>query len=182
MRAAAFVEQCFRDPRDGQQTLFAASGGPWDAFRPEEVEAALLAYLKARCRFQVMACQPEAGVGPDLMFLGGDRGILAYARIRYAEGDTFRPGDLRMPLEETCRMVQVAYSRLDRPVFLIWVLRYRELCGVFFETDEQIRDRLFRDPGCRQGGWYVPDLSQMGDGENLREIWNTLKKHNVRQY
>lgn len=139
--------------------------------------------LKKKFKYNICEWEPANEFYPKDMLLGGDRGILAYIVVQYHQGDIFDNRELRMSLSKTIRMVSYAESRLDRPIFYIYLLNYNNLKGLYFETDEQIKERLYHCGDCTEPekDIYIPNIDTMGDFINLRSIFDDLKKNNVRR-
>ena len=62
-------------------------------------------------------------------------------------------------------------------------MNYADQAGLYFETSDQIKDRLFHDTNCadQEKDLYYPDFSLMGGFDNLRNLWEDLKRNGVRQ-
>ena len=74
-------------------------------------------------------------------------------------------------------IVSKAYSDLDRPVFFIYIINALDKKIIYFETDEQIKDRLFNDENSytKDKKTYIPDMNTLGTLNNLIEIFKALK-------
>lgn len=178
MNTQFFVTKCFSLDMDAQQSFL---------FDDEKVDESLLIdciinYLKKHYKFNVCKWESPNEYYPSYMFLGGDKGILAYIVFQYYSGIDFSEDILRMPLAKTIKVVSYAESRLDRPVFFIKLFNYENKVGVLFETSDQIKDRLWNEKSAIIGDSYIPDISTMGDFSNLKCIWCDLKKNSVKQY
>lgn len=140
--------------------------------------------LREQFKFNICEWVPNNKLFPKYLFLGGDRGILAYVVFRYKEGKIFKEQDLTFNLLKIAKLVGYAESELDRPIFFINILNYIDYSGVFFETSDQIRDRIFNDKEAidKDKTIYKPDILLMGDFDNLKTIWNELKINNVKQF
>ncbi len=185
MDPALFAARCCRADDDLQEsfdTLLMQRHEGGEKFDQDRLITELRTYLRKKFRFHISEWEPDRETYPRYIFLNGDKGILAYVRFRYLAGDGFREEDLEMPLDDTIRLVRYAQSRLDRPVFFISLLNYVDRMGLYFETDEQIKDRLYNDEDCvdRERGVYRPDIRQMGRFSELQRIWTELRLHNVR--
>lgn len=159
-----------------RESLFAQEEGEGPASF-EEIAAEFRAYVKKTFQYNLCEWEPASQYAPRYMLLGGDRGILAYVALRYAQGSQFKSRDLAMPLKDAIKMVSHAESRLDRPIFFLYLLDYDDRTCLYFETSEQIKDRLFRDRSCanEKENRYYPDVSLMGGFANLKRIWDELK-------
>ena len=119
-----------------------------------------------RYKFKIEKWEPNKSNYPDYMFLGGDRGILAYIYLL---------DDDKIPINEIVKKVSLAESELDRPVFFI--NNYHDLNCLYFETNEQIKDILFNG---YSGNYYHPEINTAGDFENLINIFKDLKINSVK--
>ncbi len=144
-----------------------------------DVVCAVISFLRSRYRFNVVEWQPDSPAYPKYMFLGGDRGILAYVQFNYVMSEqTLSPELLSMSAEALTDTVAKAYSCLDRPVFFVHIINTADTKAVLFETDEQIRDRCFRK-GVHSSV-YCPVLDEMGTAQELIKLWSDIKKNGVR--
>ena len=113
------------------------------------------------------------------MFLGGDRGILAYISFRYIHSpSSITSEDISWESKEVLKTVRVASSQLDRPVFYIYLINTADRIGIYFETDEQIRDRWLSTGFSSD--IYTPVTAEMGDFQNLLSILLDLKRNSVK--
>lgn len=112
--------------------------------------------------------EPNKAYYPKYMLLGGDRGILAY--VYFVDSDALSTNDI-------VKKVSRAESELDRPVFFI--RNYHDLSTLYFETNEQIKDRLFED---YIDNHYRADMETVGDYDNLITIFKELKKNSVKSH
>ena len=114
-----------------------------------------------------------------LMFLGSDRGILAYISFRYIYSHSgITPDDISWKSREVLKTVRTAFSQLDRPVFYIYLINTADCIGIYFETDEQIRNRWLSTDFSSD--IYTPVTAEMGDFQNLLSILLDLKRNSVK--
>lgn len=182
MNLSLFIAKCCSDDNSFQESLLFQRDGermPDD----EVIISELMAYFKKSFKYNICKWEPSNTSYPKHMLLGSDKGILAYIVFSYYEGNAFDKNSLNIPLTELVRMVSYAESRLDRPIFFINLFNYKDFSGLYFETNEQIKDRLYNVNDCvdREKDIYIPDITQMGDFTNLKIIWDDLKKNNVHQ-
>ena len=85
---------------------------------------------------------------------------------------------LNMNSHSVLRVLQKADSHLDRPVFYVYIIVCEDIKGIYFETNEQIKDRWFQTGFTDRV--YTPIFLEMGTVSNLFEVMNDLKKHGVR--
>ena len=119
-----------------------------------------------RYKLKIEKWEPNKLSYPDYMFLGGDRGILAYIYLL---------DDEKTPINEIIKKISLADSELDRPVFFIY--KYHDLNCLYFETNEQIKDILFNG---YSGSYYRADINTAGNFENLINILKDLKINSVK--
>ncbi len=124
--------------------------------------------IKKKHNLKIEKWEPNKEYYPEYMFLGGDRGILAY--IYFVDDDS-------IPVDEAVKKVSRAESELDRPVFFI--RNYQDLSKLYFETNEQIKNRLFEEKFESQ---YRADMGTVGDYDELVGILKSLKKNSVKFY
>ena len=67
---------------------------------------------------------------------------------------------------------------MDRPVFFVYIINTTNVKGVFFETNEQIKNRWLNENF--NAPTYTPIFDEMGNMSNLIDIFIDLKKNNVR--
>lgn len=176
MCAADFIENCFL--QSDNQISFDVTKG-FDSFSEEEVLEQFLTNIKKKMKISIVDWNPPRKEYPSHMFLSGDKGILAYISFKYIESDgNFSDSELACNSGLLLRTLCSADSQLDRPIFFVYMLNYRDKQGIFFETNEQIKDRLFQNSYSSE--YYIPVFDEMGDFNNLIAIWKELKKNNVR--
>lgn len=124
--------------------------------------------LKEKYKIKIEKWAPNKNYYPEYMFLGGDRGILAY--IYFLDNKKILTADL-------VKKVSRAESELDRPVFFI--RNFKNLDTLFFETNDQIKNRLFYESIDK---YYEPDMSSVGNYEEMISIFKKLKKDSVKFY
>ena len=150
-----------------------------EQFSKTEIISEFLGYLKEKNRFCIVNWQPTKSEYPNHIFLSGDKGILAYLDFQYLESEnSFTRRNIQISSNLLLKKLQVADSQLDRPIFFIYFLNYVDKHGVFFETNEQIKDRWFHNEITNET--YSPVIEEMGDYNNLISILTDLKKNNVR--
>lgn len=124
--------------------------------------------IKKKHNLKIEKWEPNKECYPEYMFLGGDRGILAY--IYFVDDDS-------IPVNDVVKKVSRAESELDRPVFFI--RNYQDLSKLYFETNEQIKNRLFEG---KFENLYRADMDTVGDYDELVYIFKNLKKNSVKFY
>lgn len=125
--------------------------------------------IKKKYNIKIEKWKPNKDYYPEYMFLGGDRGILAY--IYFIDSDI-------IPIKEIVKKVSRAESELDRPVF--FVRNYHHLSTLYFETNEQIKKRLYEE-NCPDD-IYKADMDTVGNYDNLITMLKELKKNSVKYY
>lgn len=176
MCAMDYIENCFL--QSSKQLSFNMQGKE-DSFSEDEILEHFLIFIKKKLKFSVVDWEPPHKEYPSHMFLSGDKGILAYVDFKYMESDKqFSALELACASEMLLETLRSADSQLDRPVFFVYMLNYRDKQGIYFETNEQIKDRWFKTSYSSE--YYIPVIEEMGDFNNLIDIWNDLKKNNVR--
>lgn len=111
---------------------------------------------------------------PQYMFLGTDRGILAYLDF-FTHIDT---GDISCDFDNIIEKVRLASSDLDRPVFYVHLTN--DSSSFFcFETDEQVKDRVFNNYNCKKScfgiDYYDVNLKETGTYEEMVSIFKSIK-------
>ncbi|MBQ7975847.1 MAG: hypothetical protein IJ300_09215 [Clostridia bacterium] len=176
MCALDFVENCFQSLNN--QISFTISDFD-ENFSEEEVLEQLLNLLKKKLKISIINWQPSHKEYPSYMFLGGDRGILAYVDFKYIQSEeNFSDSNIVCDSQLILKTLRAADSQLDRPVFFVYMLNCRDKQGIYFETNEQIKDRWFRN--LYSSKYYAPVVDEMGDFNNLIALWTDLKKNNVK--
>jgi hypothetical protein len=178
MSATDFIENCLAE--NEIPTLFSC---PYEfcSFDEDAVIESFIRLFQTRYKMNIVPWTPSNLAYPNYMLLGGDRGILAYIRFAYIESrSAFEAGLLSTPSMPVLQTITKAESHLDRPVFFISLINCQDKCEIRFETNEQIKDRWlntgFSDPT------YCPIYEEMGDANDLLNIWNDLKKNSVHFY
>lgn len=176
MCALDYIENCFL--QSNIQISFDMQNNE-ESFSEDEILEQFLMLIKKKMKFSIVDWQPTHKKYPSHMFLSGDKGILAYVDFKYIESDkNFSDSELACDSKLLLETIRSADSQLDRPVFFVYMLNYRDKQGIYFETNEQIKDRWFKKSYSSE--YYVPVVDEMGDFNNLITIWNDLKKNNVR--
>lgn len=176
MCALDYIENCFL--QSNHQISFDVQDKE-ESFSKDEILEQFLMFIKKKMKFSIVDWEPTHKEYPSHMFLSGDKGILAYVDFRYIESrESFSESELARDSKLLLETLRSADSQLDRPVFFVYMLNYRDKQGIYFETNEQIKDRWFKS-SC-SSKHYIPVVDEMGDFNNLISIWNDLKKNNVR--
>ena len=176
MRALDYIESCFLGSNN-QIDLDVQGKGV--SFSEDDILEQFIIFIKKKMKFSIINWVPTRKEYPSHIFLSGDKGILAYVDFKYVESnENFSDLSLACDSKTLLETLRSADSQLDRPVFFVYILNYRDKQGIFFETNEQIKDRWFKS-SC-SSVHYIPVIDEMGDLNNLIAIWNDLKKNNVR--
>ena len=171
-----YIENCYL--RSNNQISFDVKSKE-ESFSEDEVLEQFLMFIKRKMRFSIVNWEPTHKEYPSHMFLSGDKGILAYIDFKYVESkESFSDSELACDSKLLLETLRSADSQLDRPVFFVYMLNCRDKQGIYFETNEQIKDRWFKNACSSE--YYIPVVDEMGDFNNLIAIWNDLKKNNVR--
>lgn len=180
MDTHSFIQKCCNENIPIQETLFSETH---ETVNRNTIENELNTYLKKHFHYNIVKWDHNVADFPDYMFLGGDRGILAYIVYRYFEGNTIKDGRLSYDVRHLINMLRYAKSKLDRPIFFINLFNNDDESGLLFETDEQILDRIYCEQDCidTEGKYYFPDVSKMGNFANLNNLFADLKKNSVRR-
>lgn len=172
MNTTNFIEACFT------QNALIAENSP---LTESDVISSLLSVFRSKYKCNIVSWDPTNPAYPTYMFLGGDRGILAYVQFNYVfSNDCFTPDLLRMNSISVMQTIAKADSHLDRPVFFIHLINTADKTALLFETNEQIKDRWHQTNFSSDT--YIPVVEEMGTVDNLLEIWTDLKKNSVRFY
>ncbi len=176
MRALNYIENCFLQVNN---QFSAVMHNNEETFSENEVLEQFLAIIKKKMKFSIVEWEPPHKEYPSHIFLSGDKGILAYVDFKYIEAsENFSDSKLACDSKMLLKTLRSADSQLNRPVFFVYMLNFRDKQGIYFETNEQIKDRWFKSSYSSE--YYVPVADEMGDLANLIAIWNDLKKNNVR--
>lgn len=138
-----------------------------------------------RYKIRIESWNPNKIHYPNYMLLGGDRGILAYLKfVVINKKQNFSPKMLSSDYYTMERLIAKVDSELDRPTFIIYLVYCKDIQTILFETNEQIKDRIFNDNNCINTveSLYIPDFHTIGDLVNLVDIFKELKKYNVKVY
>ncbi|MBR0444043.1 MAG: hypothetical protein IJK14_01520 [Clostridia bacterium] len=162
-----------------QQSLFdIVDDGPVE-FNSENLIEAFIRFCRSQHKLNIIKWNPPSEGYPDYMLLGGDKGILGYILFSCVVSDkAFSECMLNMNSHSVLRVLQKADSHLDRPVFYVYIIVCEDIKGIYFETNEQIKDRWFQTGFTDRV--YTPIFLEMGTVSNLFEVMNDLKKHGVR--
>ena len=176
MCALDYIENCFL--QSNNQIPFDIQDKK-ESFSKDEILEQFLTFIKKKLKFSIVDWEATHREYPSHMFLSGDKGILAYVDFKYVESNkSFSDSELACDSKKLLETLRSADSQLDRPVFFVYILNYRDKQGIYFETNEQIKDRWFKNSYSSE--YYVPVVDEMGDLNNLITIWNDLKKNSVR--
>lgn len=146
---------------------------------PEEAVDSFIAMLKSKQKINITKWDAPRAEYPEYMLLAGDRGILAYLNIKYIESQSsFQESYLSENSKSTLGYITKSISHLDRPVFFVYIINTTNVKGVFFETNEQIKNRWLNENF--NAPTYTPIFDEMGNMSNLIDIFIDLKKNNVR--
>lgn len=171
MDAITFIEACLPP----YQTKFSESVEP---IAEDSMVSALLYILKKNYKFNIVKWEPSNCAYPEYMFLGTDRGILAYIKFNYVSSvSRFDLEMLKMSSRSVMQTIAKADSHLDRPVFFVHIINTADEKKLLFETNEQIKDRWLKTGFADSR--YIPIIEEMGSAENLLSILAELKNNNV---
>ena len=176
MSALDYIENCFL--QFNNQISFDMQSKE-ESFSEDEIIEQFLMYIKKKMKFSIIDWKPARKEYPSYVFLSGDKGILAYVDFKYiASNELFSDSELACDAKKLLKTLRSADSQLDRPVFFVYMLNCLDKQGIYFETNEQIKDRWFKNSYSSE--YYIPVMDEMGDLNNLIAIWSDLKKNNVR--
>lgn len=148
-------------------------------FTENDMVADFCQLLQKQYKLKIEKWVPNRHYYPDYMFLGGDRGILAYIKFKIAydinDADSYS-------LKETIELISRAESELDRPMFLVTFVCCKNNNYFFFETNEEIKDRIFFDSTASKNGKYIVNKNCIGDIAEFIHTLQGLKKNNVIAY
>lgn len=179
MCAGDYVENCFFQLKNQMSFDMKETKESKESFSENEILEQFLGLIKKKMRFSIIDWGPTRKEYPQYIFLSGDKGILAYVDFKYIESEkSFYEAVPSVESKTLLETLRTADSQLDRPIFFVYMLNCRDRQGIYFETNEQIKDRWFKSSYSDE--YYVPVLEEMGNFNNLIDIWNDLKKNNVR--
>ena len=140
MNVNEYLDNCFKD-----NTLYSYLDNIPDnkTFDKFEILTNLLDRLNDEYKFKITKFNLNKKGYPQYMLLSGDKGILAYLKFIVVQTKEFKTDSICSNLELVKDLICRAESELDRPVFIIYVLASKNNNGIYFETNEQIKDRLF---------------------------------------
>lgn len=141
----------------------------------------LIAYVKEKCKLNIVRWNPVKKEYPQYMLLGSDKGILAYVNFNVCKNNAF----FRHNYELLLNQLRLSVSDLDRPVFNIYQMGERSENNIYFETYEQLIDILLNEPSRveqNENGKkiFYSNKVEMGTINELINIFWDLKKNNVR--
>lgn len=149
-------------------------------FSKEEICDQFINLIKKKLKLSIVSWKPSIKEYPHYILLNSDKGILAYVDFKYVfSNKNFSDMVIAYDMKPLLDTIRYAYSRLDRPIFFIYILNCKDKKGIFFETNEQIKDRWFNN--LYTSSPYIPVFNEMGDLDNLIKIWNNFKKINIRK-
>lgn len=151
-------------------------------FTDNELKSEFCKYLQKNYKIKIEKWEPNKMEYPEYMFLDSDRGILAYVKFNiYKKQSIDIHKDISYDLSEIIKVVSRIESELDRPTFFINFICSPQLNLLVFETNEQIKDRLYSDEKSynKSGNKYYVDLAYTGDLKELIKVLTGLKKDKV---
>lgn len=166
-----------------------------------KLDDALISFLKSQ-NINASRADLQNKKLPDIMILDKSKNILAYIEHKYHNapfmlswrltGREPYEGSITMDTEKLKKQLIEIESELERPVFFVHWIDFPDLKGVFFNTNEQIKEYLLKDPKqferkerigdfkgyeiIKKVGYtekFYPPLHEMGD---LEELISLLKK------
>lgn len=151
----------------------------------------ILSILKKE-KFKIVKWEPNKVGYPMYMLLSGDKGILAYIDFFHHKFDGTANRNLIArfgicySLSELINSISLAYSDLDRPVFYVHMVHIGSDIKIYFETDEMIKNNILTRKNfifdIGYNNLYFSNLNEMGDLDNLINIFNDLKTNNVKMF
>jgi hypothetical protein len=117
--------------------------------------------------------------------LAGDRGILAYLKFIVIDYNVkFSSELISVDLSSILNLIKKVDSDLDRPTFIIYIVRFSNFKGILFETIEMIKDRILSDNRSinNEKTRYLTDIETTGTLDNLIQLFIDLKKSKVKMY
>lgn len=158
-----------------------------DSFGPD-----FSAWIKKNCKMNVTEWVPNNPLYPRFMFLGTDKGILAYIEFFYHDSKELVNDNIICKYGICHEMsglknrIALVDSHLDRPVFYIHFINYQNYKGIYFETTEMIKNKIFEKDFVKESiddkEYYFSELRELGSLEELIIIFTDLKKNNVKFY
>ena len=122
---------------------------------------------------------------PPYLLLAGDRGILAYLKFIVIDYNVkFSSELISVDLSSILNLIKKVDSDLDRPTFIIYIVRFSNFKGILFETIEMIKDRILSDNRSinNEKTRYLTDIETTGTLDNLIQLFIDLKKSKVKMY
>lgn len=149
--------------------------------KAKEIVTIFSKFLKTNFHLNIQCWEPNKEEYPAYMLLGADKGILAYLNFYYHEADYNTA--IGYNLRRIVSQVKLVISDLDRPTFFVHVVYTPGIKGIYFETHEQIIDRLLNEKeSVVFKDKYICQPKYMGDIKELVSIMTDLKKNNVNIY
>ncbi len=183
------AEQLFKNKRFIEEVCQLGESGITDSYINEKIGDVFSEFVKKKYRLNISKWEPNKSDYPRYMLLGTDKGILAYAEFFYhrsleiIDDEICYEYGICHEVSNLIRKVSLIYSDLDRPTFYIHFVDYPNLKGIYFETTEQIIDSLFNERNhvitFNNGKYYFSNLLEMGEFNEIIEIFYDLKKNNI---
>lgn len=184
--------QINKNDRFVQQVIEQAQYLPENETKNDLAGSLISSWLKRKKKLNIMQWTPNNPNYPKFMLLGTDKGILAYVEFFYHNSneniDDNIVGQMGIChiLNDLRKRLSLVDSDLDRPVFYVHVIDYKNQKGIFFETTEMIKNKIFENTLSVYEGepmdLYFSKISEMGEFEELIGIFEDLKKNNVKFY
>jgi len=164
-----------------------------------QFENSFIEFLKSK-KILAMRADSKNKKLPDIMVLDKTRNIKAYIELKYHNAPFVLAykllnreayeGSITLDTDKLKKQLIEIESNLDRPVYFVHWVDFPDLKGIFFNTNEQLKDYLAKDPihfirGEREGDFkptnyqiskkigytekFYPPLHEMGDFSELLE-------------
>lgn len=166
---------------NGEQLVLLYGNDTSISFDENALILAFCQVLQKQYNLKIAKWNPNKSIYPEYMFLGGDRGILAYIKFNVFFDDK---KSYFYNLADTVELVSKVESELDRPTFIVNFICRDESRDFFFETTEEIKDRIYTDSGScdNKKGIYKVNLNLTGNFNEFVGLLKKLKKNNVVLY
>jgi hypothetical protein len=144
---------------------------------------------------------------PDLLILDRSKEIIGYIELKYHAAPfvmtyKMRPGrecyegSITLDKEKITKQLKIIFSELDRPVFFVHWVDFPCMKGIFYQTSEQLHDKLLsgsdeyyrkhregdfeerKDGTIKKVGYFekiYPSIVEMGGFEELIKTINAKK-------
>jgi len=149
-------------------------------------------WIKNRFRMNIVKWSPNTPLYPRFMFLGTDKGILAYLEFFYHESKELIDDEMILQygicheMNGLKKRIALVNSHLDRPVFYVHILNYEHFKGIFFETTDMIKNNIFESNYTKktvnEREYYFTNIGEMGSLDELINMFGDLKKNNIKFY